>query len=186
MRQRSSNCQPRMSAPALSWFHRLHVSPAPPAGIGEVFVDRSRGPALRGPSVAALGLERKGPVHVSVSGVAKGRCMVPPSRRLAGLVSFGNLGTRDCVTPNFSTPIACASQRICWVRFRSVTWVQNYSGGHVKERAEPIRADKRKVKLRAEYPSPASAGGWITSCPSPSGATSAPTLSVPPHTIAAA
>jgi hypothetical protein len=59
------------------------VSPAPPAGIGEVFVDRLRGPAHRGPSVAALGLERKGPVHVSVSGVAKGRCMVPP---LGGLL----------------------------------------------------------------------------------------------------
>jgi hypothetical protein len=82
-RQRSSNCQPRMSAPALSRFHRLQVSPAPPAGIGEVFVDRPRGPAHRGPSVAALGLERKGPVHVSVSGVAKGRCMMPP---LGGLL----------------------------------------------------------------------------------------------------
>jgi len=57
-RQRSSNCQPRMSAPALSRFHRLQVSPAPPAGIGEVFVDRPRGPAHRGPSAAALGLER--------------------------------------------------------------------------------------------------------------------------------
>jgi hypothetical protein len=47
-----------------------------------------------------------------------------PSRRLAGRVGFGNSGMRDCVTPNFPRPVACARWHRCSIRFHSATWVR--------------------------------------------------------------
>ena len=55
---------------------------------------------------SATGMERKVPVHVSLSGVAKGRWIVP----LLGGWSFGNTGARDCATPNLPPPSLARNQ----------------------------------------------------------------------------
>src|SRR5205085_4761933 len=71
-----------------------------------------RGPAAHSTAalVPALRHGTKGGVLCSPPGVAKGRWVVLPFRRLAELVGFGDRGMRDCATPN-SLQSACATTR---------------------------------------------------------------------------
>ena len=127
IRQRSTKCQSWMTARALPRV----------AGFTSLLRD------LWG----ASGLERSVPFHVSPSGVAKGRCGAP-SRRPAGLVSFGSAGMRDCATPNPTRlpPEPTIPSRNGPISSRSEPWVMKTA-----KSSKIIRANERKVKLKAKH-----------------------------------
>jgi hypothetical protein len=136
--RRSRKSQPRITAPALPrWVAPfLFCAPSPPR---------------------PLWPERRVAFRVSPSGVAKGRCGAP-SRRLAGLVSFGSAGMRDCATPNPTRlPLG---QRYPVGMGRSH---QDRSPGYEDRQVQQGNSGQQtEGQTESETPAPASAGGRLS------------------------